>query len=101
MSRHSFSSGSRVFRPSSRQTTLSNPWRASISGASYRQGRVTFSITQSLLTLQKFAILLNTPGSSIGSSQRSTIMSGEMPSPCSSFTECCVGLLLCSPLARR
>ena len=101
MSFHSPSSGSLVLSPSSRHTTLSSPWPASISGASYRQGRVTFSITQSGLTLQKFAILLKTPGSSMGSSQRNTIMLGEMPSPCSSFTECCVGLLLCSPLARR
>ena len=72
-----------------------------MSGAEYRLGRVTFSMTQSGLTLQKFAIFSKTPRSSMCSSQRSTITSGEMPRPCSSFTECCVGLLLCSPLALR
>ena len=60
-----------------------------------------FSMTQSLSTLQKFAILRKMFSSSIGSSQRSTMMSGEMPMPCSSLTECCVGLDLCSPEALR
>ena len=34
--------------------------------------------------------------SSSGLSQRSTIISGFTPMPCSSFTECWVGLDLCS-----
>ena len=34
---------------------------------------------------------------SIGSSERITIMSGEIPMACSSLTECWVGLDLCSP----
>lgn len=47
-------------------------------------------------TLQKRAIFCRRPSSS-GSSQRATMMSGMMPIPCSSRTECWVGLDLCSP----
>ena len=55
---------------------------------------------QSGLTLQNREILRKMDSSS-GSSQRSTIMSGEMPMPCSSLTECCVGFVLCSSLPCR
>ena len=97
---HSVSSGARVQRPSSLQTISEKSWSSSISGASYKFGRVMFSITQSGFTLQNMAILRKISGSS-GSSQRSTMMSGAIPIPCSSFTECCVGLVLCSSLPLR
>ena len=47
------------------------------------------------------AALLRKMDASSGSSQRSTMMFGLMPMPCSSFTECCVGLDLCSSEPRR
>ena len=52
-------------------------------------------------TPQKSEILLNMERSVMGSSARRTMMSGEMPRPWSSFTECWVGFDLCSPEARR
>ena len=58
-------------------------------------------MTQSSFTLQKWAILEKIVSSVIFSSARSTMMSGLMPMPCSSFTLCWVGLDLCSPLAFR
>ena len=54
-------------------------------------------MTQSGVTLQKRAIFRRT-SSPMGSSQRQTRMSGWMPRERSSFTECWVGLLFCSPL---
>ena len=56
-------------------------------------------MTQSGLTLQNRAILSRMP-CSMGSSERVTMMSGKMPMERSSLTECCVGLLLCSPEER-
>ena len=58
---------------------------------------VRFSMTQSGRTLQNMAIFWKMLKSSMGTSVRSTIMLGLMPMPCNSFTECWVGLLLCSP----
>ena len=81
--------------PSSLQTTAERSDFSSMRGASYSVGKVMFSMTQSRLTLQKSEILSKID-SSRGSSHRSTIMSGLIPMPCSSFTECWVGLDLCS-----
>ena len=100
MSDHSARSGAGVSIASSRQTTEEKFDASSISGASYRQGSVIFSMTQSGLTLQNIEILRKMDGSS-GSSQRRTMMSGRMPMPCSSLTECCVGLDLCSSEPRK
>ena len=58
-------------------------------------------MTQSGFTLQKPAILRKILSSVMGSSQRRTMISGEIPNPCNSFTECWVGLDLCSPEAFR
>ncbi len=66
---------------------------SSIMGASYSTGTVRFSMQHSGLTLQNMAIFSRIL-SGIGSSTRATIISGKMPMPCNSFTECCVGLLL-------
>ena len=66
-------------------------------GASYNTGMVRFSITQSGRTLQNRAIFEKMLGSVMGSSVRRTMISGLMPMLCSSFTECWVGLDLCSP----
>ena len=90
-------SGSGVSRHSSRQT-ISEKWLfSSMMGASYSTGMVRFSMTQSGRTLQNRAILWKMLGSVMGSSVRSTMMSGLMPMLCSSLTECWVGLDLCSP----
>ena len=53
-------------------------------------------ITASGRTLQNSAILLRSD-SGTGRSQRQSRMSGWMPIERSSFTECCVGLVLSSP----
>ena len=50
-------------------------------------------MTQSSATLQKAAGLRKMPLSSMGSSLRRTMMSGETPRPWSSFTECWVGFV--------
>ena len=72
-------------------TDPDSPSRSSMSGASYKRGRVRFSTTHPSRTLQNMAILrLSSAGR--GASTRATMMSGEMPIPCSSLTECCVGL---------
>ena len=97
MCSHSLMSGSGVSRHSSRQT-ISEKWLfSSMMGASYSTGMVRFSMTQSGRTLQNRAILWKMLGSVMGSSVRSTMMSGLMPMLCSSFTECWVGFDLCSP----
>ena len=83
-------------RPIIRTTMSSIPSFCSIIGASYRIGTVLFSMTHSRLTLQNSAILAFTD-SSIGSSDLHTMISGKIPAPISSFTECCVGFDLCSP----
>ena len=77
--------------------TMSEKWCcSSITGAWYSTGRVIFSITQSGRTLQNMAILSRMDWS-MGSSHRATMISGLMPMERSSFTECWVGLDLCSP----
>src|SRR5216683_2936203 len=53
-------------------------------------------MTRASRTLQNSAIFLRWPSGS-GRSQRHSRMSGWMPRPRSSFTECCVGLVLVSP----
>ena len=58
-------------------------------------------MTAARSTLQKLAILSKMVSSVMGSSVLSTMMSGKMPMPWSSFTECWVGFDLCSPLAFR
>ena len=78
MCSHSVSSGAGASIPSSRHTTEEKLDFSSISGASYRQGKVIFSITQSGFTLQNMEILWKMDGSS-GSSQRRTMIFGEMP----------------------
>ena len=100
MASHSVMSGAGASMCSSRQTISEKRFFSSMIGASYSTGMVMFSITQSGLTLQNREILRKMDSSS-GSSQRSTMMSGEMPMPCSSLTECCVGLVLCSSLPCR
>ena len=60
------------------------------------QGTVRFSMMQSGLTSQNSAILC-LELSSRGISCLVTMMSGEMPICLSSLTECCVGLVFCSP----
>ena len=97
---HSVRSGSGTSRCSSRQTTEEKFDFSSIKGASYRQGIVMFSMTQSGLTLQNIEIFWKMDGSS-GSSQRRTMMLGLMPMPSSSLTECCVGFDLCSSEPRK
>ena len=97
---HSPRSGSGALIFSSRQTTPENPDFSSMSGAMYRFGSVRFSITQSGFTLQNIDILRNID-SSRGSSHLRTIISGLIPIPCSSFTECWVGFDLCSSEPRR
>ena len=97
---HSERSGSGTSSPNSRHTTPEKCDLSSIRGASYRQGRVTFSMTQSSFTLQKRAIFLKI-SSSKGSSLRSTMIFGLIPIPWSSFTECWVGFDLCSSDACR
>ena len=66
---------------------------SSMSGASYNTGTVRFSMQHSGETLQNMAIFSRIP-TGMGSSTRATMMSGVIPIPCSSLTECCVGLLL-------
>ena len=92
---HSVRFGAGASMPSSRQTTPEKLDFSSISGASYSTGMVMFSKTQSGLTLQNMEILEKMEGSR-GSSHRRTMMSGFTPMPCSSLTECWVGLDLCS-----
>ena len=82
---------SRGGNPSLRQTMEERFSPSSITGASYRRGRVRFSMTQSLSTLQNMAIFF-LMSSGRGASTRATMMSGTMPMPCSSLTECWVGL---------
>ena len=92
---HSARSATGADRLSSLKTTDEKLWDSSISGASYRQGRVMFSITQSRLTLQNIDILSKMAGS-ICLSHLKTMISGLIPIPCSSLTECWVGFDLCS-----
>ena len=100
ISTHSVRSGSWPLRRRWRQATRSSPSCCNISGASYSEESVRFSMTQSGLTLQNSAIL-RLRSSSIGSSTRATITSGAMPMACNSLTECCVGFDLNSPDACR
>ena len=74
-----------------RQTVAESPSFSSMTGASYKRGRVRFSMTQSSPTLQNMAIFLRI-SSGRGASTRATMTSGAMPMPCSSLTECWVGL---------
>ena len=87
---HSVKSGLLHSNPKSRQTTSSIFCSCSISGTSYKDGIVVLLITQSSETLQKSDIFLRI-SSGIFCSQRVTIISGWIPTPISSFTECCVG----------
>ncbi len=57
-------------------------------------------ITERTSTLVKSAILRRS-SSGIGISERHITMSGWMPMPRSSFTLCCVGLVLISPTEAR
>ena len=95
---HSERSTGRSGRPRIFTATLSSPSSWSISGASYRTGTVLFSITHSLLTLQKREIF-SFIDSSIGSSLLMTMTSGNIPVFINSFTECWAGFDLCSPEA--
>ena len=84
------------FKSNSLQTISHRFCSSSIIGTSYSTSIVLFSITQSGFTLQNSDIFFLTT-SSIGASERVTMISGIIPKPCNCLTECCVGLDLCSP----
>ena len=84
------------FKSSSLQTISHKFCSSNIIGTSYNTSIVLFSITQSGFTLQNNDIFFLIT-SSIGASERVTIIFGIIPKPCNCLTECCVGFDLCSP----
>ena len=92
---HSVRSAAGTSRFSLSTTTSSSPFECSIRGHWYRLGMVRFSMTHSGLTLQKVLILRRMSLPTLPSARR-MMMSGLMPMPCSSLTECWAGLDLYS-----